>query len=323
MVTFGDRKHWESFVKSPNFKNNQQYWLQEDDYTYFGDIKDASPHGFGRMEYKNGDCYEGQWKGGFMTEGKYEHEGLSFIGTFFALSDCPEMGILSDGETTIVDIKCTEEIEITDPVCWIMLHDLRDGVTGKKYSTKTKKVVSEEEAKEWLMEPRRQEEIKRIAQFKAKYITGLCNEIPVTVSGQPAVIFLCSQSVMGTSTCSEGNSKGKKEFNVMTPVASLPISMQVWVWCKYDLVAEMDGFEKKNVYNNSDRDRNIGELKFEDTTKTGINLKLKLTTLPGVTYINLEFSLDDAGEEDAKLTSGVNSESFSLGQLLATLKTYT
>lgn len=320
MVTFGDRKHWESFVKSPNFKNNQQYWLQEDDYTYFGDIKDASPHGFGCMEYKNGDCYEGQWKGGFMTEGKYEHAGLSFIGTFFALSDCPEMGILSDGETTIVDIKCTEAIEITDPVCWVMLYDLRDGVTGKKYSTKTKKVVSEEEAKDWLMEPRKQEEIKRIAQFKAKYIRGLCNEIPVTVSGQPAVIFLCSQSVMGTSTCSEGNANGKKEFNVMTPVASLPISIEVWVWSKSHLEANMND-SKKDVY--SDMDRKIGELKFEGAIKTGNVLKLNLKNNPYSTYINLEFSLDAIGEEGTGLIRGINSASFSLGSLLATLKTYT
>ena len=107
----------------------------------------------------------------------------------------------------------------------------------------------------------------------------------------------------------------------MTPIVSLPISIQVWGWCKYDLLAEMDGFKKQNVYNNSDR--NIGELKFEDVIKPGSNLKLKLTTLPGVTNINLEFRLYAAGEEASNLNPVINMESFSLGPLLATLKTYT
>ncbi len=69
--------------------------------------------------------------------------------------------------------------------------------------------------------------------------------------------------------------------------------------------------------------RKIGELKFEEAIKTGNELKLNLKNNPYSTYINLEFSLDAAGEEATGLIRGINSESFSLGQLLATLKTYT
>ena len=161
MVIYGDPTHWDEFVQSPSFTNSQQYWLREDDCTYFGDIMNNSPHGFGRRAYKDGDWYEGHWAHGFMTEGKYKHSKDTFIGTFFPGSDCPDKGTLDDGGYTTVDIKCTEAIEITDPVCWEMLHDLRDRVKGKKYSTKPKKVVSVEEIYKKLFEPQKQEEIKR------------------------------------------------------------------------------------------------------------------------------------------------------------------
>ena len=171
-VVYGDPTHWNSFVHSPHFHNNEQDWLYEENYTYFGDTKDNSPHGFGRMEYENGDCYEGQWKVSFMTKDEYKHLEETFIGTFIPLSNCPREGILDDDHSSRVHIKYTEEIEITDPVCWTMLHDLRDGVTGKKYSTKPKKVVSAEEVNKRLFEPKKQEEIKRITQFKEKYKIG-------------------------------------------------------------------------------------------------------------------------------------------------------
>ena len=317
MTIYGDQTHWDSFVHSPEFTTSQQYWLKENDYTYFGDIKDASPHGFGRMEYKNGDWYEGHWEGGFMTEGEYKHLQETFIGTFFPLSDCPREGILSDGGYTPVHIKCTEAIEITDPVCWEMLHGLRDGVTGKKYSTKPKKVVSAEEVKEWLFEPKKQEEIKRITQFKAKYITSPCNEIPVTVLGQPVVIFLCSQSALGTSTCSENS----KEFIITTNIPSLPIRIEVYLWSKAHLEAQINNSPKTDVF--YDKDRKIGELQFADAIKTTNTLQLNLKNSPFVTHINLEFTLLTAEEGAIALTPEMNLESFSLGPLLATLKTYT
>jgi hypothetical protein len=303
MVIYGDPTHWDEFVQSPKFTTSQQYWLKENDHTYFGDIQDASPHGFGRMEYKNGDWYEGHWNVGFMTEGEYKHLQETFIGTFFPLSDCPREGILDDGGYTPVHIKCTEEIEITDPVCWEMMHDLRDGVTGKKYSTKPKKVVSVEEVKEWLFEPKKQEEIKRIAQFKAKYITGLCNEIPVTVLGQSAFIFLCSQSAMGTSTYSEKSG----EFNITTPIPSLPIRIEVYLWSKAHLEAQINNSPKTDVF--YDKDRKIGELIFADAIKTTNTLQLNLKNSLFVTHINLKFTLLTA--EGA------------IAPLLATLKTYT
>ena len=282
-----------------------------DDGTYHGELEGRSPHGHGRMNYNNGDSYEGQWKDGFMTNGKYTNSELreSFEGTF--IKNCPRKGTLSNDRNFLsnFEITCTESIEITQPACWVMMHDLRskieDGAIGA------------------LMDRKRAEQNENMTKFKNKYIKGVynvCNEIPVTVSGQPAVIFLCSQSVMGTSTCSEGNFDGKKEFNVMTPVASLPISVEVWVWSKSHLEANMND-SKKDVY--YDMDRKIGELKFEEAIKTGNVLKLNLKNNIYSTYINLEFSLDAAGEEDAKLTSGANSASFSLGSLLATLKTYT
>ena len=317
MVIYGDPTHWDSFAQRTKFTNSQQYWLQDDDYTYFGDIKDASPHGFGRMEYKNGDWYEGQWNVGFMTEGEYKHLPETFIGTFFPSSDCPREGILYDGHSSRVHIKCTEEIEITDPVCWVMLHDLRDGVTGKKYSTKPKKLVSVEEIYTRLFEPRRQEEDKRIARFKAKYITGLYNEIPVTVGGLPAIIFLCSQSAMGTSTCSE-NSQG---FNITTPIPSLPIRIEVYLWSNKHLEAKLNDSPKTDVF--YDKDRKIAVLELVDAIKTGNTLQLNLKTLDFVTHINLEFTLLTAEEGAIALTPEMKLESFTLGPLLATLKTYT
>lgn len=317
MPIYGDPTHWDSFVHSPSFTNSQQYWLREDEYTYFGDTINNSPHGFGHIEYKNGDWYEGHWAGGFMTKGKYKHSKDTFVGTFFPSSDCPREGILDDGGYTPVHIKCTEEIEITDPVCWTMLHDLRDGVKGNKYYTKPKKLVSVEEVYNKVFEPRRREEEKRIAQFKARYITGLCNEIPVTVGGLPAIIFLCSQSAMGTSTCSE-NSQG---FNITTPIPSLPIRIEVYLWSDKHLEAKFNDLPKKDVFH--DIYRKIAVLEFVDAIKTGNTLQLNLKTLDFVTHINLEFTLLTAEEGAIALTPEMKLESFTLGPLLATLKTYT
>ena len=71
-----------------------------------------------------------------------------------------------------------------------------------------------------------------------------------------------------------------------------------------------------------DKDRKIGELEFEDAIKTGNTLQLNLKNHPFVTLINLEFTLITA-EGVIALTPEMNLESFSLGPLLATLKTYT
>lgn len=321
MVIYGDPTHWDSFVHSPKFTTSQQYWLKENDYTYFGDTMNNSPHGFGRMEYKNGDWYEGHWTGGFMTEGKYKHSKDTFIGTFFPSSDCPREGILDNGHSSRVHIKCTEAIEITDPVCWTMLHDLRDGVKGKKYSMKPKKLVSAEEVYNRVFEPRRQEEDKRIAQFKNMHKIGLCNEIPVTVGGLSAIIFLCGGSALGPSTCSEKSGKdGITTFNITTPVAFLPVHIVVYLWSTAHLEAQLNDSKKKDVFYNIDRE--IGKLEIVDANKTGNILKLNLKTFELFTHINLEFTLIDAGGAIA-LTPEMNLASFSVGPLLATLKTYT
>ena len=139
----------------------------------------------------------------------------------------------------------------------------------------------------------------------------------MTVSGLPAIIFLCSQSVMGTSTCSEKS----EEFNITTTIPSLPIRIEVYLWSKAHLEAQMNYSKKKDVF--YDIDRKIGELEFVDAIKTGNTLQLNLKTLPFVTHINLEFTLLTAEEGAIALTPEMNLESFSLGPLLATLKTYT
>ena len=124
----------------------------------------------------------------------------------------------------------------------------------------------------------------------------------MTVSGQPAFIFLCSQSVMGTSTCSEKS----EEFNITTTIPSLPIHIEVYLWSKKHLEAKFNDLPKKDVFD--DNNRKIGELKFEDAIKTGNTLQLNLKTLPLVTLVNLEFTLIYAGG--------------AIAPLLATLKTY-
>ena len=107
-----------------------------DDGTYHGELEGRSPHGHGRMNYKNGDSYEGQWKDGFMTNGKYTNSELreSFEGTF--IKNCPRKGTLSEDRNFLsnFEITCTESIEITQPACWVMMHVLRskieDGAIG-------------------------------------------------------------------------------------------------------------------------------------------------------------------------------------------------
>jgi hypothetical protein len=181
-----------------------------------------------------------------------------------------------------------------------MLKDLRD----------KREVYKEKAENDWLFAGKREEEQKLIDKFKKNYIMGEYQEIDVTIVGHSAKIFLCSGENMITSTYVEAG----KSKSIVTTIPRVPVKIEVWVWSKHDLQAKMDNGDKKNIY--YDMDRKIGELDFErsnDDTGASHILYLNLSTIQGVTAINLQFRRENTGDVGDAMV---------LGSLLDTLKTY-
>jgi hypothetical protein len=302
---FGDRAGWDKFLGS--MTNYFGDWLYTDTSTYYGVVEEKLPHGYGRMVYKNGDFYEGHWKHGSMVRGLYvkcEDERTStktkwtFLGTFEG-GDCPIKGIFSD-ESGGWDIECTEKKSIHTIECWHML----------KYLRNKRETDKEKAENDLLFAKKREEERKLIEKFKKMYIKGMHQEIDVTIGGHPAKIFLCSGENMITSTYVEAD----KSQSIMTTIPRVPVKIEVWVWSKYDLQARMDEGKIKNIFYNPDR--KVGELEFEgsnDDTGASHILYLNLSTIPGVTAINLQFRREHTRDVGDAMV---------LGLLLDTLKTY-
>ena len=302
MQRFGDIAEWNRFLGR---RKTYGVWLNTDTSTYYGDVEEGHRHGHGRIVYKNGDSYEGQWKHGLMDRGLYTkcEDTRTFITTkwkfsgTFETGDYPKEGIFSD-DGGGWNITCTENKSIHTIECWYMLKDLRD-----------KRETDKEKAEnDWLFAGKREEEQKLIEKFKNKWIQGMHQEIDVKIGGHPAKIFLCSGENMITSTYVEA---GK---SIVTTIPRVPVKIEVWVWSKYDLQARMDEGKIKNIY--YDMDRKIGELDFErsnDDTVSSHILHLNLSTIAGVTAINLQFRREHTGDVGDPMV---------LGSLLDTLKTY-
>ena len=82
MDKFGNEQNWREYVQEfPKLQDNLfGVWLYEAQWTYYGSVEGGRPHGHGRVVYRNGDCYEGKWKNGFMVKGqyvKYKNPGTS------------------------------------------------------------------------------------------------------------------------------------------------------------------------------------------------------------------------------------------------------
>ena len=321
MDKFGNEQNWKEYVQEfPNLQANLfGVWLYEAQWTYYGSVEGGRPHGHGRVVYRNGDCYEGKWKNGFMEKGqyvKYKNPGTSmdrnwnFSGTFTTEGDCPVEGIFDDGDKKL-HVTCTEMKDIHKLECWQMLKGLLDkDVTDK-----------EEKVNSWILTERWKEEREMIDKFKKNWIRGEYQELHTTIFNSPVVIFLCTGNDRIQSTYSDiekGSSKGviMKESRIVTTIPNVPIKIEVWLWCKEHLQAQMDSDKKKEVFYNPERkiaELDLSSAQFEDGADVRQTLQLNMARSPFSIVIHLEFKLQNAGEV------GVSND---LGSLLATLRTY-
>ena len=314
----GNEQNWQGYLRVfPKLQDNLfGVWLYDAQWTYYGNVDGELRHGQGRVVYKDGDCYEGKWKKGFMEEGKYVKNmntdgNWVFNGTFVE-GDCPEKGIFSDGHNQLY-VTWAEKNSIHELQFWLVLKGLLD------------KQVADTEAKvkKQIIDGRWKKAQPKIDTFKERWIQGNYKECRTTITLSPVVLFLCSGNDMieceysdvekGSMTEQKGITK---ESRIVATIPRVPIKIQVWLWCEEHLQAQMEGDTIKSVFHNTER--NIAELdfssaQFEDGAVVPHTLQLNMARNTYSILIHLEFKLQNAGEVG---------DPMDLSSLLATLRTY-